>query len=343
MAATALGPQSLFSDDDMDFLTYQKNSDSLELSSRDSEKSDADSTPSKSFMSTSSWSPSLAFPDSFEMETLPAEEILAELNLSSLGQGIQSRRLLSQILNSGGSRADHEFLKQISAADHHATHRGQKALQTLGTELSSAKDRNTVLQEERDRLKEMLTGYKQELCDLVCDPSPYSSDPSHYPPSGYPREPLPAPLEDGFLRAHSARVRCRQVSSSQRPLSLHSHSLRAAELYVPLRHDLFVAKKQVEELRLALELSSTSLQTQQEVLARTRRQMQTAAETSRLDQLVAEEQSAKLSSRLGAEIAKRKECEEKAALCDTVQSDNAALRQEVLFFVSVFPLSLSLL
>jgi hypothetical protein len=158
--------ESLFSDDDVDFLTYQKNTDSLELSSG-SEKSDADSSPSKSFMSTSSWSPSLAFPDSFEMDILPTEELLAELNLSSLGHGIQSRRLISQILNGVGSGADQEFLKQIAVADQHAMHRGQRALDALGTELSSAKDRNSALREERDRLKAMLTGYKQELTDLV--------------------------------------------------------------------------------------------------------------------------------------------------------------------------------
>jgi hypothetical protein len=39
---------------------------------------------------------------------------------------------------------------------------------------------------------------------------------------------------------------------------------RAAEIYVPLRRELFVAKKQLEEVHIALEMNTTSLQTQQE-------------------------------------------------------------------------------
>lgn len=113
------------------------------------------------------------------------------------------------------------------------------------------------------------------------------------------------------------------------PPPLPPSLFRAAEIYIPLRRELFVAKKQLEEVHIALEMNTTSLQTQQEVLARTRKHAQTAAESTRLDQRVAEEHMAKLSARLESEIAKRRECEDKAERCDTVQAENLKLRQEV--------------
>lgn len=102
---------------------------------------------------------------------------------------------------------------------------------------------------------------------------------------------------------------------------------RAAEIYLPLKREILVTKKQLEELHVALEMNTTSLQTQQEVLSRTKKQAQTAAETSRLDQMVAEDRIAKLITKLEAEIEKRKECEEKANRYDEVE--NLKLRQEV--------------
>lgn len=77
-------------------------------------------------------------------------------------------------------------------------------------------------------------------------------------------------------------------------------------------------------------MNTTSLQTQQDVLSRTRKQAQSAAETSRLDQRVAEEHIAKLNARLDAEISRRKEFEDKAQRFDDVTLENTKLRQEVL-------------
>lgn len=117
---------------------------------------------------------------------------------------------------------------------------------------------------------------------------------------------------------------------------------RAAEIYIPLRHELFVTKKQLEEVHIALEMNTTSLQTQQEVLARTRKQAHTTAESMRLDQRVAEEHIAKLSTRLESEIEKRRVCEDKAERYDAVQAENLKLRQEVsspIFFSSSLFLS----
>lgn len=160
--------RALFSaeEEDLDFLDFHKNPDSLEISSS-STGSHSSSTPSKSFMSTSSWSPSVAFPsESFEMDLLPTEELFSDLNLPSLGHGIQSKRLLSQIL-SGVYGSDQEFLRQFSAVDQYATDRGQTALKALGNELSSTKEQNDDLRQELRRLKEMVGRIKEDLHDLV--------------------------------------------------------------------------------------------------------------------------------------------------------------------------------
>jgi hypothetical protein len=158
--------EALFSaaEEDMDFFNYHKNSDSLELSSN---SSGSNSTQSKSFMSTSSWSPSVAFPaESFEMDPLPADELFSDLNLPSLGHGVQSKKLLTQIL-SGVYGPDQVFLRQFSVADQYASDRGQTALKALGNELSSTKEENDELRQELKRLKDMVGSIKEDLHDLV--------------------------------------------------------------------------------------------------------------------------------------------------------------------------------
>lgn len=110
------------------------------------------------------------FPESIDMETFPADELLNELNLPSLGQGAHSKRLLSQILSGAyGHERDQELIKQISYADQFASNRGQSALKALGSELSAAKEQNNELRREMNRLKEMVAQTKDDLNDLVCN------------------------------------------------------------------------------------------------------------------------------------------------------------------------------
>jgi hypothetical protein len=170
-SSAAAAAAALFSEEDLDFFNYHKNSDSLELSSNSS-GSQSNSTPSKSFMSTSSWSPSVAFPaESFEIDPLPVEELFSDLHLPSLGHGMQSKRLLSQILN-GVYGPDQEFLRQFSVADQYATDRGQTALKALGGELSLTKEQNAELRLELKRVKDMVGRIKEDLHDLVSSPYP---------------------------------------------------------------------------------------------------------------------------------------------------------------------------
>lgn len=104
------------------------------------------------------------------METFAPEELLGDLNLPSLGQGVESKSLISQIL-SGAYGHDQHFIQQISTADQYATNRGQSALKALGNELFATKEANNELRKEMNRLKELVSRIKDDLHDLVCLPS----------------------------------------------------------------------------------------------------------------------------------------------------------------------------
>ena len=76
-------------------------------------------------------------------------------------------------------------------------------------------------------------------------------------------------------------------------------------------------------------MNTISLQTQQELVAKTRKQSNVSNETYRVDLLIAEENVEKLKLRLDAELKKRQESQSKADRHDTLEKENIAMRQEV--------------
>lgn len=90
-------------------------------------------------------------------------------------------------------------------------------------------------------------------------------------------------------------------------------------------------KRQLEETQIALEVNTISLQTQQELVAKTRKQSNVTNETYKVDLLVAEENIENLKVRLDAEIKKRQESQSKADKHDELERENIAMRHEVLF------------
>lgn len=148
-------------DEEFMFLKFDLNSDSLELSySEDS----ALTSPIKSDISvSSSWAPSMSLPDSF---TGDEDDILADINLPSLGEGISARKLISRIMNSSVDN-DRQVLHRLTSAENFASHRGYNALRSLGQELRNVRDENSEMQAEILRLKRANAHSKEELFDLV--------------------------------------------------------------------------------------------------------------------------------------------------------------------------------
>jgi hypothetical protein len=153
-------------EEDLTFLKFDPNSDSLELSY--SEDSGGLASPLKSDISVaSSWTPSLSFPDSFLGDIGNFDDdILGDINLPSLGEGTSARKLISRIMNSSTDH-DKQVLERLTTADNFASHRGHNALRLLGQELKNVREENAELRAELVRLKHMNAHSKEEFADLV--------------------------------------------------------------------------------------------------------------------------------------------------------------------------------
>ncbi len=148
-------------DDDMQFLIFQRNSDSLDILS--SEGSDADFHSGKYVLDTSSFS----FPDSHE-EDGDMTDIVDDLNLLSFGKSSDARQLVARILG------DHvlikpnlELFQRMNEDQNNVSNRGHSALRTLGLELKETREENRDLRVEIDRLKSLISTLKDDLVDLV--------------------------------------------------------------------------------------------------------------------------------------------------------------------------------
>ena len=98
---------------------------------------------------------------------------------------------------------------------------------------------------------------------------------------------------------------------------------------MPLRKELIVCRRDLDETQVALEVSSTTVQSLQEGLARARKQASTSAESSRLDLMAAEERAGRLANRLEEETQRRRECEDAADRCLRAEKEAQELRKEV--------------
>ena len=157
-------------DDDLSFLKYNPNSDSLELSvsDGDSQNGDGAQSTSKSIISdASSWTPSLSLPESFLGSD---DDLLADIPLHSLGDAATARKLISRVLTGGDLDHDRQVLNRLSNAENVASHQGHYALRALGAELRAAKEEGKDLRDEVTRLRKLLTASKEDLSDLVRAP-----------------------------------------------------------------------------------------------------------------------------------------------------------------------------
>ena len=181
MEAKNLAPQvthnnmSTFNASDMDFLNFEANEDSLDLSlSGDAFHNTSDSGILSSVASqdSSDWTPSTfsGVNSDFDM----SQDILGDIHLPSLGETGTARKILSQLLNENTIHPSHSH--PYHSAPHHSsypsapesyTKEGHVALQLMNEDFKHTREHGAALQVEVSQLKKQQLASRDELHDLV--------------------------------------------------------------------------------------------------------------------------------------------------------------------------------
>lgn len=156
---------------DMEFLNFEANEDSFDLSvsaSGDFQNDNSgllSSKASQASRDSSDWSPSAYSDSNSNTDFDDSSDILADIHLPSLGETGTARKILSQLMNESSPQR----LKHLPK--HYVTHaaEGYVALQHMNDDIRETREQSAALVEELTQLKKQQMATRDELQDLVRD------------------------------------------------------------------------------------------------------------------------------------------------------------------------------